>query len=118
MILGIGTDVIQIPRIERLINTFGGRFISRILSPEEIEIYNRKTCKAFVARRFAGKEAIFKALGVGVGKPLRFTEISIINNALGKPEVRLKKAQNNMLVHISLSDDYPIATAFAIITEK
>ncbi|MES2215081.1 MAG: holo-ACP synthase [Pseudomonadota bacterium] len=116
MILGIGTDIVQIPRIERLIEKFSDRFLSRILSPEEKEVYNKKSCRAFVARRFAGKEAISKALGTGVGRPLRFVDISIINDSLGAPKVKIKNYKEDITIHVSLSDDYPIATAFAVVT--
>lgn len=122
MIHGIGTDIVYMPRIDKLLTSYGDKFIARILSPEEIEIYHAKGCKAFLARRFAGKEALFKALGTGIGKPLRFNDITIRNNDLGKPEVvithrngsdKLIKDKN---IHISLSDDDPVVVAFVIIS--
>ena len=116
MILGIGTDVVQIPRIEALINKFGDKFLSRILSDDEKKIYYQKACKAFCARRFAGKEAVLKALGLGIGRPLRLNDITIANDELGVPKVSIQNYDRDILMHISLSDDYPIATAFAIAT--
>ncbi len=115
-ILGIGTDVVQIPRIERLVDKFGDRFISRILSKDEVKVYNKKHCRAFLARRFAGKEAVAKALGSGIGKPFRFTDISIMNNNLGAPSVHIHGYDEDITAHISLSDDYPVVVAFVIIT--
>lgn len=116
MIIGIGTDIVQIPRIERLVEKFGRKFVERILSKEELEVYDRKACRAFVARRFAGKEALSKALGQGIGRPLRFTDITIRNNELGKPEVKIDGGiGEGMKIDISLSDDYPAAIAFVVI---
>lgn len=119
MIIGIGTDIVQIPRIERLVEKFGNKFVERILSKHEMEVYGRKSCRAFVARRFAGKEALSKALGKGMGRPLRFTDITIKNNELGKPEVTIDVdigfEFKNIKIHASLSDDYPAAIAFVVI---
>jgi len=122
VILGIGSDIVQIPRIERLIEKFGHKFVARILSPQEMKVYDNKYCRAFVARRFAGKEAISKALGDGIGRPLKFTDITITNNKLGKPEVIINwtsdRAKIDMKIDVSLSDDYPIAIAFAVISSN
>lgn len=117
MIIGIGTDIVQIPRIERLVEKFGRRFAERILSKGELEVYDRKVCKAFLARRFAGKEALSKALGQGIGRPLRFTDITISNNELGKPEVMVDgNIGEGVKIEISLSDDYPTAIAFVVVS--
>ena len=122
MIYGIGTDIVYMPRIEKLLQKYGDKFACRILSPSEIEIYQAKSCEAFLARRFAGKEAFFKALGVGIGKPLRFNDITIKNNELGRPEVSLRHRGNSaelMMgknVNISLSDDKPVVVAFVVIS--
>lgn len=122
MIYGIGSDIVNIKRIERLLIAYGNRFINRILSPYEISQFKKKNSPSYLARRFAGKEAFSKAIGTGIGKPLRFNDITIFNNDLGKPEIRiedmtkihiLKKYQN---IHISLSDDYPMAIAFVLIS--
>ena len=122
MILGVGTDVVQIPRIERLVEKFGSKFLARILSKDELKIYDNKACRAFVARRFAGKEAIAKALGKGIGRPIKFTDITITNNNLGKPEVAINCAADStkmdMKIDISLSDDYPVAIAFVVISSN
>ncbi len=122
MIYGIGTDVVYMTRIDKLLASYGDKFIERILSQEEIKVYRDKGCKAFLARRFAGKEALFKALGTGIGKPLRFNDITIRNNDLGKPEVEIAHRGNSFEltsgknIHISLSDDEPVVVAFVIIS--
>lgn len=115
-ILGIGTDVVQIPRIEAIFNKYGQKFVAKILSSAEQESGN--ITSSYLAKRFAGKEAVAKALGFGIGKSLRFNEISIINNIYGKPEVVITKydIMKDIKIDISLSDDYPIALAFVIIS--
>jgi len=119
MIKGIGIDVVQIPRIEKLVEKFGRKFAQRILSKEELEVYDSKACRAFLARRFAGKEAVSKALGRGIGRPLKFTDISIVNDEMGKPVASIKwpdGVTQDSKINVSLSDDYPIAIAFAVVS--
>lgn len=124
MIIGIGTDIVQIPRIERILNLYGRQFINRILSQEEeqrLATINQQQYSYFLARRFAAKEAVSKAVGTGIGKYLQFKNISIINDDLGKPLVQIVTHKNllkleQIKIHLSLSDDYPISVAFAIAT--
>ncbi|XVN43013.1 MAG: holo-ACP synthase [Candidatus Rickettsia vulgarisii] len=126
MIIGVGTDIVQIPRIERLLNLYQQRFIERILSQSEIQkltSLNKELYGNFLAKRFAAKEAISKALGSGIGRDLSFKDISILNDELGKPfvEVSLDKSHERfkqLQVHLSISDDYPMAVAFVIITKN
>ena len=124
MIVGIGTDIIQIPRIEKVLALYGERFIDRILSENEkkkLTTLNKYSYANFLAKRFAAKEAISKAFGVGIGSQLSFKDISIVNDHLGKPFVTI--AANETLIpkflniYISLSDDYPTSIAFVIITK-
>ncbi|OZG31570.1 holo-ACP synthase [Rickettsia endosymbiont of Culicoides newsteadi] len=128
MILGIGTDIVQIPRIERILNLYGQRFIDKILSKKEVQklsSLSKDQHGCFLARRFAAKEAISKALGVGIGRNLQFKNISVLNDDLGKPFVSIyhhenqsKFGQNSgqIKIHLSISDDYPTSVAFAIAT--
>ncbi|MCC8371657.1 MAG: holo-ACP synthase [Rickettsia endosymbiont of Pseudomimeciton antennatum] len=132
MIIGIGTDIVQIPRIERILSLYGQRFIDRILSKEEVQkltSLSRDQHGYFLAKRFAAKEAVSKALGVGIGRKLRFKDISVLNDTLGKPFVcicypeNLNKFGQNLghnfgqiKIHLSISDDYPTSIAFAVIT--
>lgn len=115
MIIGIGTDIVQIPRIERILKQYGSRFLEKILSTSEQEHNSHRISSSFLAKRFAAKEAVAKALGKGIGKPLRFKDISIINNDLGKPQVHVAGQPNNEIIELSLSDDYPVAIAFVVI---
>lgn len=126
MIYGIGTDVVQVTRLEKSTD-FLNRFIKRTLTVEEEQIMERRALSStklralFVAKRFAGKEAVVKALGTGFRDGLFLSDIEITNDSFGRPIVKLKggalnvaKKQGIKTIHISLSDDYPMATAFAV----
>lgn len=123
-IMGIGTDVVQIPRIEKLYKKFGDNFLYKNYHELEIKEFFKlnieKRC-SFLAKRFAAKEAISKAFGIGIGTKINFKDIAIENNALGAPFVKifghLIDDLNSYSIHISLSDDYPIAIAFAVVSK-
>jgi len=125
MIFGVGTDIVEITRIQKLYEQYGDRFVQRILSSAEQELFAlHHYSSAFLAKRFAGKEAVAKALGTGIGESLAFTEISIINESNGKPIVVLEgKAKNRLKelliseLSISLSDEKHYALAFVIATK-
>jgi holo-[acyl-carrier protein] synthase len=123
----IGTDVVQITRIERIFSKFGEKFCKRILHPLEIDLSKQLTIKRsnYLAKRFASKEAISKAFGVGIGSLLIFSDILISKDKLGAPKVIVEqKALNRILpvgfssceIALSISDDHPIVVAFAMIT--
>src|SRR5689334_10095320 len=116
MISGIGTDIVDIRRIEKIIAKKGWKnFAKKILSKEELVKINPKQKKdaSHLAKRFAAKEAIAKAMGSGIGK-LKFEDIIISNNTKGKPLAKIRKI-TNVKIHISISDEYPYAIAFAIV---
>jgi holo-[acyl-carrier protein] synthase len=118
MITGVGTDIISIERIEYAVEAFGTKFMQRILTLNErnylIEIHNDENKIAYLAKRFAAKEAISKALGTGIGESLSFQDIEISNNALGKPIVSVAKFPD-INIHLSLSDEKEgFAIAFAV----
>lgn len=121
MIVGIGTDIVQIPRIEKLLEQYNDIFIERTLTPNEIEIYlmlDEKLKLNYLAKRYAAKEAIAKAFGTGIGKEIGFQDINIGNDARGKPEAMVSsKIAENKKIDISMSDDYPIAIAFAVVSQ-
>lgn len=123
MIIGIGTDIVQIHRIERLLGKYENRFVHRILHLQEIEKYSilsQAKKASYVAKRFAGKESVAKAFGTGIIGTLQFNSIAILNDKHGKPFVNIdnisKITDNKYTIHISLSDDYPIASSFVIIS--
>ena len=126
-IFGIGTDIVNIKRMEKSLRRNGDAFKKRIFSKNEI-IYceRRKNPYAFYAKRFAAKEALSKALGTGIRRDIKFKNIEIRNDSYGKPSIRLKGAVDNYLkkkiksnkynIHLSLSDDKPWAQATVIIS--
>lgn len=94
MIFGLGTDLLNINRIEKLYQKYKEVLAKRILSTEEIQEFNTKTENkkvSYLAKRFSGKEAFSKALGLGIGRGINFNDISILNNSLGKPEIFFNK---------------------------
>ena len=131
MIIGIGNDLCNISRIEKILQKNSDAIVKRIFSQREIQELikrNFKTIKqkaAYIAKRFAAKEACAKAIGTGFSDGTLWKDIQIINNHLGKPVliiegtslINLQKhsGYNSFNLHISLSDDYPWAQAFVII---
>ncbi|MBN9287091.1 MAG: hypothetical protein BGO43_11950 [Gammaproteobacteria bacterium 39-13] len=121
-IIGIGTDIVDKNRISRLLKRFGQRFIERILSEEERKVISLiSDPTAYLAKRFAAKEAVAKALGTGIGA-VTFNEISILNATGGKPYVKFEgkskqfaSSLNIQEIMISLSDEKECALAFAVI---
>ena len=121
-LVGIGTDLVQLTRIQDLLERYGERFVSRILSEEERKLFTTTLpTVAYLAKRFAGKEAVSKALGTGIGKVLSFQDISILNHPTGQPFVTLHgngKALADQLkvsqIMISLSDEKDYALAFVV----
>ncbi len=118
--LNIGHDIVDISRIEESIAKFGDRFLFKLFSQNEIAYCQSKGNPSIhFAGRFAGKEAIAKALGTGFGEYLKWQDIEILNDELGKPCVimskDLKNAYPNHLISISISHTQTIASAVAIV---
>lgn len=122
-IIGIGTDIIEVSRIRRLYQKHGKQFTERILHPNEQSILQQRTvAEPFLAKRFAAKEALAKALGTGIAKGIAFNEIEVFNNADGKPNLRLHgkahavaQQQGVKSLFISLSDEKDYAIAYVIV---
>lgn len=120
---GIGTDIVQIDRIARVYQQQSDRFVRRILTESEQLIFQERSMSlTFLANRFAAKEAISKALGTGIAKGIRFTDIEILPETSGEPRVTLHNKALERLhelqaaeVKISLSDEDDYAVAFAVI---
>ena len=128
MIYGIGTDLINSERIEKLLNKFGNKFLLKIFSNAEINNSKNSYNKAlYFSKRFAGKEAFWKAMSPKKDKTLHFNEIEILSNDNGKPYINLIGLTKNKVYdlekslnctfnfHISISDERPNALAFVII---
>ena len=124
-ILGLGTDIVNIKRVEKIIIKNKKNFIKKILHKKEKK--DKKITAEFLSKKFAAKEAFSKALGTGIGKLINFNEIIIINKQSGAPTIQIeKKAEKRVLkklnvkkpkYFISISDDYPFALATVIISK-
>ena len=123
MIYGVGTDVVEIGRIENALKRHGERFARRILCPPELERFRDHRLKAnYLAKRFAAKEAFTKALGTGIKAPANWHGVWVRNLASGKPVLefsdalqRLLKAKGVTTAHVSLSDEKGVAFATVIL---
>ncbi len=129
MIAGIGNDICDIRRIEKTIEKYKDKFINRIFTTEEIaKADKRKADKnkylASYAKMFAAKEAFMKAVGTGYADGVYFKNISVVNDKVGKPIIKLlgvtaeyvcKKVGSNIVVHITITDEYPYAFAVVVL---
>lgn len=121
MIYGIGTDIVYIPRILRILQKYGGKFLNKVYTKKEIEIskkYNSQEVRAkYFAKRFAAKEAFVKALGTGFSQGIIMKDIEIYSDVKGKPCLAVTKdfISKDYKIHLSLSDDQDYATAFVVI---
>jgi len=122
-ILGLGTDIVEITRIEAVVERSGDRLAKRILCANEWALYqNHQQPVRFLAKRFAVKEAAAKALGTGIRNGLAFEQFEVVNDPLGKPglvfheraaEMALELGVNS--VHVTLADERRYACATVII---
>ncbi len=123
MIYGLGTDVVQIERVEQTYTRFGEHFADRLLMPEELEGFQRVRRKArYLAMRFAGKEAIAKAMGTGFSNGIWIRDIGVVQNAQGKPEVVFSERGRAVCArlgigagHVSLTDEVGLVFACAVL---
>jgi len=123
MTIAIGTDIVEIQRIASALERQGDKFVQRILTESEIAEYQaRGNSVAFVAKRFAAKEAIAKALGTGIGRGISFQHMIVSNNSDGAPQVELQanaaerlKQMGGSQVLLSLSDEKNYALAYVAI---
>jgi holo-[acyl-carrier protein] synthase len=123
VIYGIGTDIVEIPRIERALDRFGERFARRILcEPEMRRFAAHRQPGAYLAKRFAAKEAFTKALGTGIRAPANWHGVWVDNLSSGKPTLGFSAALARLLeqrgirrAHVSLSDQQDIACATVIL---
>ena len=128
MIIGIGSDLIDIRRIEQTIERFGTRFIARLFTEtEQRKSEGRKNRAASYAKRFAAKEACSKALGTGFRKSVYWRDMGVVNLRSGKPTMALTGGAAARLTEITpagmraqidltITDDFPLAQAIVIIS--
>jgi len=123
MIYGVGTDLIEIPRIDKALKRFGERFARRILCEPELKRFRaHKQPVAYLAKRFAAKEAFSKALGTGIHAPANWHGVWVVNLKSGKPQLEFSDALQGLLKqkqirrsHLSLTDEREIASATVIL---
>ncbi len=117
---GIGTDIVQVKRIAAGLDRFGDKFARRILADSEYQTYQHSARPIhFLAKRFAAKEAVLKALGLGMRDGLSFRQITVANNGMGKPQLSFTgraeqycAQQGIRTCHLSIADEQEYAIAF------
>ncbi len=127
MIIGIGSDLIDIRRIEKTLDRYGARFMTRLFTDLEIrKAESRQLKAATLAKRFAAKEACAKALGTGISQGVFFKDMGVVNLPTGQPTMALTGGAMERLkamtprgmkacIHLSITDDLPLAQAFIVI---
>jgi holo-[acyl-carrier protein] synthase len=123
MIFGIGTDIVELSRVQSIYDRYGDHFARRILMDEELELYQRsKNPVRFLAMRFAGKEATVKAMGTGFAHGVWLRDVGILNNDWGRPVIlwsdRCSRECPRLGIgsgHVSLTDDAGLIMAFAVV---
>lgn len=128
MIYGIGTDVCDIRRIEATVARRGGdRFAERVLGATELQVYRARRARAparglrYLATRFSAKEAFSKAIGLGIHWPMSWKACEILNEASGKPVIRLSGeladwfAARQLVAHVTVTDETDYAASFVVV---
>ena len=123
MIYGIGTDLVNIDRVKKILSKNRDGFVKRVLSEHEQALFeNKADSAAYCAKRFAAKEAFAKALGTGIGQVVGFQDLTVQNNENGKPyfitseKLRLYLLEKGInQTHLSISDESQNAIAFVVL---
>lgn len=130
MIFGIGTDVCDLRRLAATLERRGDRFAERVLGPEELKVFLDRRSKVdargvtYLGTRFSAKEALSKAIGLGMTHPMTWHACEVLNDAGGQPRLQLHGelaewfAARKLRAHISLSDETDYAVAFAVIESE
>lgn len=130
MIYGIGTDIVQISRIEAALARSGDRFAEKILGPEELVTFHERRARnavrgmRFLATRFSAKEAFSKAIGLGLRMPMTWPSAQMLNAPSGKPVIVCSGAlgefmrQNRLTAQVTISDEADYGVAFVVVTQE
>jgi holo-[acyl-carrier protein] synthase len=130
VIYGIGTDIVQISRIEAALARSGERFAEKILGPQELILFHARRAKnevrgmRFLATRFSAKEAFSKAIGLGLRMPMTWRSAQTLNAPGGKPVIVCSGAldefmrQNRLSAQVTISDEADYGVAFVIVTQE
>lgn len=125
MIYGVGTDILELSRVQQTYDRFGDHFVDRLLMKEERKQFSRvKWPVRYLAMRFAAKEATVKAMGTGFRHGMWIRDVGIVNNDWGRPEiiwsVRGQRVCRDLGInggHVTLSDDAGLIIAFAVVMQ-
>ncbi len=125
MIYGVGTDLVELVRVQETYDRFGTHFVDRLLMDEERELFDKnKWPVRFLAMRFAAKEATVKAMGTGFANGVWIRDVGIVNSPWGRPEIiwseRGQKRCAELGIgkgHVSLTDDAGLIMAFAVVMQ-
>jgi len=126
MIFGVGTDLVELSRIQATYERFGDHFVDRLLMDEERVLFEKnKMPVRFQAMRFAAKEATVKAMGTGFAQSIWIRDVGVVNNEWGKPDI-IWSARGQRLCtklgigegHVSLTDDAGLILAFAVVMRE
>ena len=130
MIYGIGTDLCDVRRIQATLERRGDRFAERVLGAAELRIFHARRERApargvrFVATRFSAKEAFSKAIGLGIRSPMTWRDCEILNEASGKPVIRLSGplaewfAARHLVAHVTVTDETDFAASFVVVETR
>ena len=128
MIVGIGTDILQLPRLIAAYERTQGRLAERILGPQELQVFGQRLARnqrrgmAYLATRFAAKEAFSKAIGLGMHMPMSWRAMQTLNEDSGKPVAHYSgllaqwMAERNWYAQVTVSDEQEIVIAFVIVS--
>ena len=129
-IYGIGTDIVQISRVEAALARSGERFAEKILGPQELEKYHARRARSpvrglrFLATRFSAKEAFSKAIGLGMRMPMTWRSAQMLNAPSGKPIIVCSGAleafmrEHRLTAQVTISDEADYGVAFVIVTQE
>ncbi len=127
MIYGIGTDICDIRRIEATLERRGERFAEKVLGPDELQVFRARRARAeargvrYLATRFSAKESFSKAIGLGLHLPMRLPDCQILNEASGRPVLKLSGAlavwwaERGLSGQVTLSDESDYAVSFVVV---
>jgi holo-[acyl-carrier-protein] synthase len=127
---GIGTDLCDVRRIAAALERRGERFAEKVLGPHEIDVFRQRRARAsargiaYLATRFAAKEAFSKAIGLGMRVPMTWRDCEVVKAASGAPTIRLHGAlarwfdERRLVAHVSVSDEADTATAFVVVERR
>lgn len=126
MIYGIGIDLVENDRLERIINKWGSKFLKRVYAPGEIKYCGKHVQSSIhYGARFAAKESFLKALGIGLGGGVKLKGIEVVNDEKGKPALKLSREAKIEIerreigkIHLSLTHTKQYASAFVILEKK